>query len=150
MFQTYGANPTPMALSEVFVALQTGVMDGEENPLSQIHSQKFQEVQTYLSLTSHVYSPAFLTVSTRKWNALPEPVRLILEQTAKDTQEFVYATAEKIDEELLAELTVAGMEVNEADQEAFRAASRAIYEEFGETVPGGRAMIETAIALADR
>ena len=150
MFQTYGANPTPMSLSEVFVALQTGVMDGEENPLSQIHSQKFQEVQTYLSLTRHLYSPAFLTVSTRKWNALPEPVRSIIEQTAKDTQEYVYATARKIDEELLAELTEAGMEVNEADQEAFRAASRAIYEEFGETVPGGREMIEAAIALADR
>ena len=150
MFQTYGANPTPMALSEVFIALQTGVMDGEENPLSQIHSQKFQEVQTYLSLTSHVYSPAFLTASTRKWNALAEPVRSTLEQTAKETQQFVYETAKRIDEELLIDLTEAGMQVNESDQEAFRVASRAIYEEFGETVPDGQAMIETAIALADR
>jgi TRAP-type C4-dicarboxylate transport system substrate-binding protein len=149
MFQTYGANPTPMALSEVFIALQTGVMDGEENPLSQIHSQKFQEVQTYLSLTSHVYSPSFLTASTRKWNALPKPVRSTLEQTAKETQQFVYETAKRIDEELLVDLKKAGMKVNEADREAFRVASRAIYEEFGETVSDGQAMIETAIALAD-
>ncbi len=149
MFQAYGANPTPMPLSEVFIALQTGVMDGEENPLTQIHSQKFQEVQTYLSLTSHVYSPAFLTVSARKWTNLPEPIRSILETTAKETQEYVYAAAEKIDEELLAELRAGGIEVNEADQQAFRAASRAIYEEFSEAVPGGRQMVEAAIALGN-
>ncbi len=149
MFQSYGANPTPMPLSEVFIALQTGVMDGEENPLTQIHSQKFQEVQTYLSLTRHVYSPAFLTVSARKWNNLPEPIRSILETTAKETQEYVYAAAKKIDEELLAELRAGGIEVNEADQQAFRAASRAIYQEFGEAVPGGRQMVEAAIALGN-
>ena len=54
LFQAFGANPSPMALSEVFVALQTGVMDGQENPLAQIYASKFQEVQTYLSLTGHV------------------------------------------------------------------------------------------------
>ncbi|MGH6727726.1 MAG: TRAP transporter substrate-binding protein, partial [Pseudolabrys sp.] len=61
MFQAYGANPSPMSLKEVFVALQTGVMDGQENPLTQIYSQKFQEVQKYLSMTGHVYTPAYLT-----------------------------------------------------------------------------------------
>ena len=149
MFQAYGANPTPMPLSEVFMALQTGVMDGEENPLTQIHSQKFQEVQTYLSLTSHVYSPAFLTVATRKWGRLPEQVRSILETTAKESQEFVYAAAQRIDDELLAELESGGMKVNQADHRAFREASGAIYEEFGESVPGGKEMIATAIALAN-
>ena len=64
MFKAYGANPSPLALSEVFVALQTGVMDGQENPLAQIYSQKFQEVQKYLSLTGHVYTPAY-----RHWPA---------------------------------------------------------------------------------
>ncbi len=58
MFQAYGANPSPMALSEVFVALQTGVMKGQENPLTQIYSSKFQEVQKFLSLTGHVCTPA--------------------------------------------------------------------------------------------
>ena len=54
MFQAYGASPSAMGLSEVFVALQTGVMDGEENPLTQIYTSKFQEVQKYLSMTDHV------------------------------------------------------------------------------------------------
>ncbi len=54
MFKTYGANPTPMSFSEVFAALQTGTMDGQENPYAQIYSAKFQEVQKYLSITGHV------------------------------------------------------------------------------------------------
>ena len=53
MFQAYGANPSPMKFSELFTALQTGVMDGEENPLTQIYTSKFQEVQKYLSMTDH-------------------------------------------------------------------------------------------------
>src|SRR5437773_7012676 len=65
MFQAYGANPSPMKFSEVFTALQTGVMDGEENPFTQIYSAKFQEVQKYLSLTGHVYTPAYVTVGVK-------------------------------------------------------------------------------------
>ena len=60
MFKSYGANPTPMSFSEVFVALQTGVIDGQENPFAQIYSAKFQEVQKYLSMTGHVYTPAYV------------------------------------------------------------------------------------------
>src|SRR6185437_13979085 len=56
MFKAYGANPTPLAFSEVFVALQTGAMDGQENPLAQIYPARFHEVQKYLSLTDHVYT----------------------------------------------------------------------------------------------
>src|ERR671922_2025599 len=92
MFQAYGANPSPMKFSEVFVALQTGVMDGQENPLTQIYSAKFQEVQKYLSLSGHVYTPAYLTAGSRKFNGLPDDVRKVLEDTAKETQAFVYQT----------------------------------------------------------
>ena len=93
MFQAYGANPSPMKFSEVFVALQTGVMDGQENPFTQIYSAKFQEVQKYLSLTGHVYTPAYLVAGSRKFASLPADVRKILEDTARETQAFVYATA---------------------------------------------------------
>ena len=73
MFQTYGANPSPMKFSEVFAALQTGVMDGQENPFTQIYSAKFQEVQKFISLTGHVYTPAYVTVGAKKWGRLPTP-----------------------------------------------------------------------------
>jgi tripartite ATP-independent transporter DctP family solute receptor len=149
MFQAYGANPSPMALSEVFVALQTGVMDGQENPFTQIYSSKFQEVQKFISLTGHVYTPAYLTAGLRRWNALPADVREILEQTAKDTQAFVYETAERLDGELLERIAAAGVAVNEADKDAFIAASGSVYEEFGKEVPVGGELVEKAIKLGE-
>ena len=147
MFQAYGSNPSPMKLSEVFTALSTGVMDGQENPLTQIWSQKFQEVQKYLSLTGHVYTPAFVAVGAKRWDSLPADVRKVLEDTAKETQAFVYERAKKDDDELVAKFTAAGVKVNQADKDAFIAASKGIYDEFGAEVSGSKALIEQAIAL---
>jgi tripartite ATP-independent transporter DctP family solute receptor len=148
MFQAYGANPSPMKFSEVFTALQTGVMDGQENPFTQIYSAKFQEVQKFLSLTGHVYTPAYATAGSKKWASLPADVRKILEDTAKETQAFVYATAAKDEDELLAKLKAGGIQVNEADKAAFVGASKAVYEEFGNDVKGSKALIDKALSLA--
>jgi tripartite ATP-independent transporter DctP family solute receptor len=147
MFQAYGANPSPMALQEVFVALQTGVMDGQENPLTQIYSSKFQEVQKFLSLTGHVYTPAYLAAGARKWNSLPAEVRQILEQTARETQAYVYEQAAKLDNELLDRIKAGGVQVNEADKDAFIAASGPVYEEFAKEVPDGGKLVQRAIEL---
>jgi tripartite ATP-independent transporter DctP family solute receptor len=147
MFQAYGANPSPMKFSELFTALQTGVMDGEENPFTQIYSAKLQEVQKYLSLSGHVYTPAYLTVGTAHWSSLPADVRKILEDTAKETQAYVYETAAKDDEELLTKLKQAGMQVNDVDKNAFIAASKPIYDEFGKEVQGAKDLIDRAVAL---
>jgi tripartite ATP-independent transporter DctP family solute receptor len=147
MFQTYGANPSPMKFSEVFTALQTGVMDGQENPFTQIYSAKFQEVQKFLSLTGHVYTPAYATVGARKWATLPKDVRSTLEAVAKDTQGFVYQQAAKGDEELLGKLKSAGMQVNTPDKNAFIAASKPVYEDFAKEVNGAKQVIDRAITL---
>ena len=148
MFKAYGANPTPLSFSEVFVALQTGTFDGQENPLAQIASGKFQEVQKYLSMSGHVYTPAYVTVSTKYWNKLPADVRNILESTAMETQEYVYKTAAKMEVDLLAELKAGGIKVNNADKDAFINASGPIYDEFGATVPNGKSLIDAALGLA--
>ena len=148
LFQSYGASPAPMSLGEVFVALQTGVIDGQENPLSQIHSSKFHEVQRFLSITNHVYSPGYLTVGNDRWESLPADVRTELEQAALETQAWVKETGERLDRELLADLRTSGIEINQADREAFVAASGAIYEEFAEAIPGADKWIEKALALA--
>lgn len=147
MFQAYGANPSPMKFSELFTALQTGVMDGQENPFTQIYSAKLQEVQKYLSLSGHVYTPAYLTVGKTKWESLPADVRKTLEDTAKETQAYVYETAAKDDAELLGKIKAAGVQVNDVDKDAFIAASRPIYEEFGKEVPGAKDVIDRAVAL---
>lgn len=148
MFKTYGANPTPMAFSEVFVALQTGVIDGQENPYAQIYPAKFYEVQKYLSITGHVYTPAYVITGKTAFAKLPSDVQQILKDVAVEMQEFVYATAEKMEDDLLGKLK-AKMQVNTADKKAFIAASGSIYEEFGKEVPGGSELVKMAQSLAD-
>jgi tripartite ATP-independent transporter DctP family solute receptor len=147
MFQEYGANPSPMKFSELFTALQTGVMDGQENPFTQIYSAKLHEVQKFLSLSGHVYTPAYLLVGARRYGTLPADVRKVLEDTARETQAFVYATAAREETELLGKLKQSGMQVNEVDKDAFVAASKGIYEEFGKEVAGAKPLIDKAVAL---
>jgi tripartite ATP-independent transporter DctP family solute receptor len=146
MFQAYGASPSPMALSEVFVALQTGVMDGQENPLAQIYPSRFQEVQKYLSMTGHVYTPAYLTAG-RSWDRLPEDVRKALVETAVEMEPVALEIAAKLDGELLDKIKAAGVQVNEADKASFIAASKPIYEQFAKEVPGGQQLIDRSLAL---
>ena len=150
LFQVFRANPTPMPLSEVFIALQTGVIDGQENPLAQLTSLRLYEVQKYLSLTGHVYSPSYLLAGLDRWNRLPEDVRRTLEQTGREMQDFVYAEAERMDRELLEQLRASKMEINEADRDLFFAASRPIYDAFSQTVEGGGDMVDAAIRLRKR
>ena len=148
MFKLYGANPTPMAFSEVFTALQTGVIDGQENPYAQIASAKFQEVQKYLSITGHVYTPAYVLVSDEHYAKLPGDVRAALEKCGAETQDFVYEKAAKLEVELLDVIKAAGVAVNNADNDAFIAASKPIYDEFANTVPGGADLIKKVQSLA--
>lgn len=148
MFQSYGANPTPMAFSEVFTALKTGVIDGEENPLTQIFSGKFQEVQKYISMTGHVYSPVYLATSTRNWNAWDKPLQTVLTDCARQASDFAYKASAAMDNDLLAKIEAAGVKANEPDKTAFIAASKPIYDEFGKQVDGGRKLIDAIQALA--
>ena len=147
MFKTYGANPSPLSFKEVFQALKTGVFDGQENPFAQIYSAKFNEVQKYLSLTGHVYTPAYVTVGKKKWARLPADIRRALQDIAKGTQAFVYKTAKAMETDLLSKLKKGGMKVNTANKKAFVKASGAIYSEFKSTVPGGKELVNRAMAL---
>ncbi len=148
MFQLYGANPTPMAFSEVFTALKTGVIDGQENPYAQIWSAKFQEVQKYLSITGHVYTPAYLLTSAKHFAKLPEDVQSDLMAAAEESQDAVYEIAASLEQELLENLKNGGVLVNEADKDAFIAASKPVYDEFASTVEGGAELISTVQGLA--
>lgn len=149
MFRAYGANPGPLKPSEMRAALETGVMDGQENPFSNIYAGKLYEVQKFLSISGHVYTPAFLTAGAEKWRELPAEVRSILESEAKAHQAFVHATAEREEHDLLDKLRKAGMQVNEVDKGAFVRASRSIYDEFAAEVPGARELVEIALRLAE-
>lgn len=149
MFKEWGANPTPMAFSEVFVALQTGTMDGQENPLTNITGANFQEVQQYLSLTGHVYSPTYLTTGLGTWNDLPEDVQAAAITVAASVQDWSLAQGEAADNELVDKVKAAGMEVNTADKAAFIEASAPIYASFADSVKGGDELVSRAQALAE-
>src|SRR6056300_153344 len=148
MFQSYGANPTPMSFSEVFTALQTGTMDGQENPYAQITSAKFQEVQKYLSISNHVYTPAYVVVHKDQWDKVPADVRKIVEKAAQDTQSFVYKRAAELEVSLLKVIKDAGVKVNTANRDAFVKGSAAVYKQFGDEVKTGNALIKKVSSLA--
>ncbi|HEV8673943.1 MAG TPA: TRAP transporter substrate-binding protein [Methylomirabilota bacterium] len=140
MFKLYGANPTPLAYAEVYSALQSGVMDGQENPFVQIWSGRFHEVQKYLSLSGHVYSPAYPVVGERWWQTVPADVRAMLERIAVETQEVAWREGERLDKELLGKLAQT-LKVNEVDKAAFIQASKPVYDEFNKEVPGAGELI---------
>jgi len=150
MFQAYGANPTPMAFAEVFTALQTGVMDGQENPLAQIWGAKFHEVQRFLSMTGHVYTPAYPVAGERWWQTVPPDLRITIRRIAIEVGDYARQQGERLDNSLVAEMQKANprLRVNEVDKAAFIAASRAIYEDFSKEVSNGAALIRLIQALA--
>ena len=146
MFKTYGANPSPMPFSEVYSALASGVMDGQENPFSQIYSAKFHEVQKYLSLTGHVYTPAYLLVSEDFWRELPKDVQDTISKIAVAAGDFARSEGARLDKELQSKLAPP-MLVNEPNKEAFIKASGEVYDEFGKQIPGGTQLIKTIQSL---
>jgi tripartite ATP-independent transporter DctP family solute receptor len=149
MFNEYGANATSMAFSELFVALQTGTMDGQENPLTNIDGANLFEVQKYLSLSGHVYSPTYLASGTRVWQGLPDDVKAAVTEVAAMVQDWSLAQGEEADVALLEKFEAAGMEINRVDRAAFVAASEPVYAMFSERVAGAADLIEAALALAE-
>ena len=147
MFEEWGANPTPMSFSEVFVALQTGVIDGQENPLTNIAGGKLDEVQEYLSMSGHVYSPAYPTVGVQAFEKLDPEIQTVLEETAQEVAVWAREKGAADDEALREELS-ANMQVNETDRQAFVEASAPIYETFAAEVEGGQEMIDQVQSLA--
>lgn len=146
MFKTYGANPSPMPFAEVYSALQSGVMDGQENPFPQIASAKFQEVQKFLSLSGHVYTPAYLVVGEEFWKKLPSDIQATLSKIGREIGDFARSQGERLDKDLMDKLAPP-MKANEVDKDAFIKASTAIYEDFGKEVAGGAELIKLVQSL---
>ncbi|MCX2860684.1 TRAP transporter substrate-binding protein [Paucibacter sp. PLA-PC-4] len=130
-YKTFGLLPTPMAFPELFTALQQGTVDGQENPIPVILSAKFAQVQKYLSLTGHVYSPAVIIVSPNVWNKLSEADKKVFVEAA---QKGAVAQRKKVNEDEatgIAQLRKDGMQVIEkVDGESFRKAVAPAYAAF--------------------
>ncbi|MBN1333746.1 MAG: TRAP transporter substrate-binding protein, partial [Synergistales bacterium] len=125
-----GASPVPMTFGEVYTSLQQGVIDGQENPLSIIWASKLYEVQKYLSLTGHVYSPVVVMISDQFFNSLPEDLQEIVLQAFEEVRPTARQMVEDQELEILKNLKDKGMEINDVDKAEFAEYMSSIYDEF--------------------
>lgn len=116
-FRRLGANPVPMAFGEVFTALETKAVDGQENPLPLIQASRFYEVQKYLTLTRHAYSPTPVLISKMVWDKLNADEQELLRRCAQDGRAAQIARSREAVNEALEELKSHGMEVSELSPE---------------------------------
>ena len=112
-FKSLGANAVPLPFSELFSALETKTVDGQENPYNTILSSKFFEVQKYLTVTNHVYSPWIVTVSKKWWDQLSKDEQKILMDAAKVSRDFERQDTRAEAAKALGELKAKGMQINE-------------------------------------
>ncbi len=122
-FEIWGAAPTPMAFTEVYLALETGTVDGQENPVNIIRSNRFQEVQKHMSMTDHAYTVSIVSMNLAKFQGLPAQHQEALLTAAREAAEYQRDLNREQDDEGLADIRAAGVEVIEdVDREAFKAA----------------------------
>jgi C4-dicarboxylate-binding protein DctP len=107
-FRALGANPQVMAFSDVYQALQTGVVDGTENPPSNLYTQRMNEVQKYVTVSNHGYLGYAVIVNKKFWDGLPPDIRTILEGAMKDATRYTNAIAQQENDDALAKVKATG------------------------------------------
>ena len=130
IFTALGASPSPLAFSELYLALQQGTFDGQENPISNIYANNFQDVQKYLAMTNHKYECKNMIFSLTSWNKYPEDVQNLLKEAAKIYGDEHRKAIVDSQETMLKELEEAGMEVTYPDIADLQAATASVYDDF--------------------
>jgi len=125
-----GANPTPMALSEVYLALQQNVVDGQENPIPTIYTQKFYEVQSHINLTGHVLQLTPLFISKSKFDALSPAFQKALMDSTAAVAPKINAAVAAAEKNWLSEMQSKGMQVVQPDVDSFRKATQPVIKQF--------------------
>lgn len=122
-----GASPLPMAFGELYTALEQKTVDAQENPLAVIHSSRFFEVQKYLAMTGHFYSPAVLLISEITWQTLSPEHKKIITEAASQARDYERGLSLKADQELEAACAKEGMTVTHPDKAPFAEAVASVY-----------------------
>ncbi len=146
-FRALGATPQVMAFSEVYQALQTGVVDGQENTASNMYTQKMHEVQKYTTLTNHGYIGYVVVVNKKFWDDLPADVRANLEKAMKESTAYANQISAKENDEALADIKKSGktelITPTAAEMAAMRKSMDPIYEDMAKRV--GKQLIDDVI-----
>lgn len=146
-FEAFGANASPFAFGELYTALQQGTYDAMECPISLYYTNKFYEVQDYLSMTGHVYAAAILLANNDFYNGLPEDLQELVMEASEEFRDEQRALAQQQDVEFLEQLKAEGMQVNELSAEQrnlFREAAQPVYEKYESQI--GKDLIDRALA----
>lgn len=117
LFNALGANAVPLPYTELYTALETGTVDGQENPSANIINAKFYEVQKYMTLTRHQYNPQIVLVSKKFWDGLNDEEKAVLQQAAVEARDFQRKVSREQDAAALEEIRKTGMEVSELSPE---------------------------------
>ncbi len=129
-FGKFGVLPTPVPFSDLYTALQTGMVDAQENPVAQIYDSKFYEVQKYLSLSDHMVTPVGLVISKSSFEKLPAEYQKALKKAAEEVVPWNRDNFKKVEKETLDKLKAKGMQVNKIkDKEGFKKAVEPLYVE---------------------
>ncbi|MCI1999316.1 MAG: TRAP transporter substrate-binding protein [Clostridia bacterium] len=141
-FQAMGADPTPMAMGDVFTALQQGTIDGEENPIPIVNTNKFAEVQKYISLTGHLFSPAPVFIAKDYYDSMPEDYQKAVQEAATEAAPYERQQIDEQNVSGLEDLKSDGMQANEPEKAPFKKATASIYDEY---VKDGSGMVSPDI-----
>jgi tripartite ATP-independent transporter DctP family solute receptor len=137
-----GAQAVPMSWGEVYTSLQTKVIDGQENPVAIIHGYKLNEVQRYLSLTGHFYSPAPLTMSLRRFKSLKTEWQKLFIKTAVEVATYERKIIRDNEQKQIRDLKAWGMDVRIIDKTIFVKAMGPVYSKFAKQYPDWKPIIE--------
>lgn len=131
MFRALGANPTTLNFQEIYSGLQQGVVDGQENPIPAIWSQRFYEVNRYVSMTMHILQTNVIIANDAFFESMPEDLRLMVSEEIVKAGVYNTELQQQAEQDLVARIREAGAEiVEDVDREAFRAATSKVYDDF--------------------
>ena len=146
-----GAIPQVMAFSEVYQALQTGVVDGTENPPSNLYTQKMYEVQKFVPVTNHGYLGYAVIVNKKFWDGLPADIRTTLEGCMEEATNFANDIAKKKNDEDLAAVKASGksqvIDLTPAERAAWKAALLPVHDEMADRI--GKELIQEVYTATD-
>ena len=125
-----GIDAVSMSFGELFTALQTGAVDGQENPISVIYSSRFYEVQKYLSMTEHLYPVSPILMSMQTWNSLSEEEQGWVSEAMAEALDWSWEESATQIDTMKQELADNGMEINEVDKAPFIKATQVVYENY--------------------
>jgi len=149
MGESLGADPTPLAITETYLALKTGTVDAVEGPLTAIAARKFYEAAHTLYMTSHYLTPVMIVINEKIWQSLSDDHQIVLKQAAMLTQEYVDSIVVDLTQKAMDEIKAGGIHIVEIDQTIWRDAALKFYDEKGFTKNFDWEMLERIQAMAD-